>query len=49
MRSDYGQFGDLEGLSVFRDWNGRTRLLMVADDERGTWGNSEIVDVVLNR
>lgn len=48
MRSEYGQFGNLEGLSVFRDWSGRTRLLMVADDDLGR-GPSEIVDVVLNR
>lgn len=48
MRSEPGQFGNLEGLSVFRDWNGRIRLLMVSDDERGG-GRSEIIDVVLNR
>lgn len=48
MRSEPGQFGNLEGLSVFRDWNGRIRLLMVSDDDRGT-GRSELIDVVLNR
>jgi hypothetical protein len=48
MRSDPGQFGNLEGLAVFRDWSGRIRLLMVEDDELGR-GTSEIVDVVLNR
>ena len=48
MRSEAGQFGNLEGLSVYRDWNGRIRLLMVADDDRGV-ARSEIVDVVLNR
>lgn len=48
MRSEAGQFGNLEGLSVYRDWNGRIRLLMVSDDDRGV-GRSEIVDVVLNR
>lgn len=49
MRSDYGQFGNLEGLSVFRDWNGRIRLLMVADDDLAGGTHSELVDVVLNR
>ncbi|HPD92881.1 MAG: esterase-like activity of phytase family protein [Rhodobacter sp.] len=49
MRSDYGQFGDLEGLSVFRDWSGRIRLLMVSDDDQGRYGASEIVDLVVNR
>ncbi|WP_417627564.1 esterase-like activity of phytase family protein [Pararhodobacter aggregans] len=48
MRSDYGQFGNLEGISVFRDWNGRIRLLMVSDDDLQT-GPSELVDVVVNR
>lgn len=48
MRSEYGQFGNLEGLSVFRDWNGRTRLLMVADDDLHP-DRSELVDLVLNR
>jgi hypothetical protein len=48
MRSENGQFGNLEGLSVFRDWSGRIRLLMVSDDDLGR-GPSEIVDVVLNR
>ncbi len=49
MRSDYGQFGNLEGLSVFRDWNGRIRLLMVSDDDRSVAGRSEVIDVVVNR
>ena len=48
MRSSPGQFGNLEGLSVFRDWNGRIRLLMVSDDNHGT-GSSELIDVALNR
>ncbi|MCB1388925.1 MAG: esterase-like activity of phytase family protein [Rhodobacteraceae bacterium] len=48
MRSDYGQFGNLEGISVYRDWNGRIRLLMVSDDDLGA-GPSELVDVVVNR
>jgi len=48
MRSDFGQFGNLEGLSVFRDWSGRIRLLMVEDDDLGH-GTGELVDVVLNR
>lgn len=48
MRSEPGQFGNLEGLSVFRDWSGRIRLLMIADDDLGR-GPSEIIDVVLNR
>lgn len=48
MRSDFGQFGNLEGLSVFRDWNGRIRLLMVSDDDLGA-GPSELVDVAVNR
>lgn len=48
LRSDFGQFGNLEGLSVFRDWSGRIRLLMVEDDDLGR-GTSELVDVVLNR
>lgn len=49
MRSEPGQFGNLEGLAVFRDWNGRIRLLMVSDDDFGASGRSEIIDVVLNR
>lgn len=48
MRSTPGQFGSLEGLSVFRDWNGRIRLLMVSDDNHGT-RRSELIDVALNR
>lgn len=48
MRSEPGQFGNLEGLAVFRDWSGRIRLLMVEDDELGR-GTSELVDLVLNR
>jgi hypothetical protein len=48
MRSEPGQFGNLEGLAVFRDWSGRIRLLMVEDDEAGR-GTSELVDLVLNR
>lgn len=48
MRSDYGQFGNLEGISVFRDWNGRIRMLMVSDDNLGS-GPSELVDVAVNR
>ena len=48
MRSDYGQFGNLEGISVFRDWNGRIRLLMVADDDLGA-RRSELIDVAVNR
>lgn len=48
MRSEPGQFGNLEGLSVWRDWNGRIRLLMVSDDERGS-RSSEVIEVVLNR
>jgi hypothetical protein len=49
MRSEYGQFDNLEGLSVFRDWSGRTRLLMVSDDDMNSSHRSEIVDVVINR
>jgi hypothetical protein len=49
MRSEYGQFDNLEGLSVFRDWSGRIRLLMVSDDDRAAGRRSEIVDVVVNR
>lgn len=49
MRSDYGQFDNLEGLSVFRDWSGRIRLLMVSDEDFSTGLRSEIVDVVVNR
>lgn len=48
MRSEYGQFGNLEGLSVFRDWGGRIRMLMVADDDLGR-GPSELIDVAVNR
>lgn len=48
MRSDWGQFGNLEGLSVFRDWSGRVRLMMISDDDLGQ-GRSELVDVVVNR
>ncbi|MCA2014288.1 esterase-like activity of phytase family protein [Cereibacter sphaeroides] len=48
MRSEVGQFGNLEGLAVFRDWGGRIRLLMVSDDDRGR-GPSELIDVVVNR
>lgn len=49
MRSDYNQFGNLEGLAVFRDWSGRIRLMMVSDNDLSTTRPSEIVDVVLNR
>ncbi|MEZ5752545.1 MAG: esterase-like activity of phytase family protein [Paracoccaceae bacterium] len=49
MRSDPGQFDNLEGLAVFRDWNGRIHLLMVSDDDMNANLRSEIVDVVLNR
>lgn len=49
MRSEYGQFDNLEGLSVFRDWSGRIRLLMVSDEDANTRRRSEIVDVVVNR
>jgi len=48
MRSEFGQFGNLEGLSVFRDWNGRIRMMMVSDDDMGR-GPSELIDVVVNR
>ncbi|MFN4100102.1 MAG: esterase-like activity of phytase family protein [Pararhodobacter sp.] len=48
MRSEYGQFGNLEGLSVFRDRTGRIRLMMVSDDDLGR-GPSELIDVVVNR
>ncbi len=48
MRSDYGQFGNLEGISVFRDWNGRIRLLMVSDDDYNA-RRSELIDVAVNR
>ena len=47
--NQYGQFDNLEGLSVFRDWSGRIRLLMVSDDDRAAGRRSEIVDVVVNR
>jgi len=49
MRSDYGQFANLEGISVFRDWSGRIRLLMISDDDSRSNLPSEIVDVVVNR
>lgn len=49
MRSAYGQFPNLEGLSVFRDWSGRIRLLMVSDDDLALGPRSEIIDLVLNR
>lgn len=49
MRSEFGQFDNLEGLSVFRDWSGRIRLLMVSDEDTGSGRRSEIVDVVVNR
>ena len=49
MRSEFGQFDNLEGLSVFRDWSGRMRLLMVSDEDTSTQRRSEIVDVVVNR
>lgn len=49
MRSEYGQFANLEGISVFRDWSGRIRMLMVSDDDTNTSRRSEIVDVVVNR
>ncbi|WP_168192151.1 esterase-like activity of phytase family protein [Pararhodobacter marinus] len=48
MRSEYNQFGNLEGLAVFRDWNGRIRLLMVSDDDLQR-GPSELIDVAVNR
>lgn len=48
MRSDYGQFGNLEGLAVFRDRSGRIRLLTVSDDDLRR-NPSELVDLVLNR
>ena len=49
MRSDYGQFDNLEGLSAFRDWSGRIRLLMISDDDRNMGRPTEIVDVVVSR
>jgi len=49
MRSEFGQFANLEGLSVFRDWSGRIRLLMISDDDANSSLLSEIVDVVVNR
>ncbi len=49
MRSEFGQFGNLEGLSVFRDWSGGIRMLMVSDDDMNASMRSEIVDVAVNR
>lgn len=49
MRTSPGQFGNLEGLSVFRDYAGRIRLLMVSDNDMNASRPSELVDVALNR
>jgi len=49
MRSEYGQFANLEGLSVFRDRSGRIRLLMISDDDRNSGHPTEFIDVVVNR
>lgn len=49
MRSDYGQFQNLEGLSVFRDRSGRIRLLMVSDNDMSPSRPTELIDVVVNR
>lgn len=49
MRTEYNQFGNLEGLSVFRDWNGRIRLLMVSDNNLSPTRPGELLDVALSR
>ena len=41
------RFGNLEGLSVWRDGNGQVRLTMIADDNFMPFQRSEIVEYVL--
>lgn len=49
MRTGHGQFGNLEGLTVFRDYAGYIRLLMVSDNEMSQQRHGEILDVAVNR
>lgn len=47
MRSDFGQFDNLEGVSVWRDRAGRLRLLMISDNGDNAGLRSEIVEFIL--
>ena len=49
MRTEYNQFGNLEGLAVFRDWSGRIRLLMVSDNDLSPTRPGELLDVLVTR
>ncbi|SFR07169.1 esterase-like activity of phytase family protein [Poseidonocella sedimentorum] len=47
LESELGQYDNLEGLSVWRDGEGRTRLTMISDDNFKFFQRSEFVEYVL--
>jgi hypothetical protein len=47
LHSEPSQFGNVEGLSVWRDAAGRTRLTMISDDNFWAFLSTQIVEYVL--
>ena len=49
MRSAYGQFDNLEGITVWRDPGGRLRMILISDNRGNARLRSEIIEMALPR
>lgn len=49
LESDRGQFGDFEGLDVWRDAQGQMRATMISDNNFGMFRGTELAEFLLGR
>lgn len=48
LETNYGEYGNLEGMSLWRDENGTAHLTLIADDNFSAFYNTEIVEFIVH-